>query len=169
VHKYGQIIGYATSDIRPGDRVHTHNLGFGKGEGEGEGALHLEVEFSTAVPNVDYVSPAEQRSFPGFARPMGVSVHQLYWCSLHRQLFRSTVNAIADHFAIRTRCAIFRRGCVFAVTHKSGCGQHLGGADHQVLQRTVAGMADIQCRRLPDRRPRAVRSIRRRRWRRARD
>ena len=41
VHKFGQIIGYATMDIRPGEWVHTRNLGFGKGHVEGSGALEI--------------------------------------------------------------------------------------------------------------------------------
>src|SRR5690554_2070145 len=32
VHKYGQVIGVATTDIAPGEHVHTHNLGFEDGE-----------------------------------------------------------------------------------------------------------------------------------------
>src|ERR1041385_8507136 len=41
VHKYGQVIGYATADIRPGDWVHSHNLH--------NGHLGLEYEFGTDV------------------------------------------------------------------------------------------------------------------------
>ena len=29
VHRYGQVIGFATQPIRPGEHVHTHNLGAG--------------------------------------------------------------------------------------------------------------------------------------------
>ncbi|MCA1600037.1 MAG: UxaA family hydrolase, partial [Chloroflexi bacterium] len=29
VHKYGQVIGFATTPIAPGDHVHSHNLGVG--------------------------------------------------------------------------------------------------------------------------------------------
>ena len=29
VHKYGQVIGFATAPIAPGDHVHSHNLGVG--------------------------------------------------------------------------------------------------------------------------------------------
>ena len=71
VRRYGQIIGYATADIRPGDWVHTRNLGFGKGEGEGAEALHLDYEYSSAVPAVEYVPEALRRTFPGFLRSDG--------------------------------------------------------------------------------------------------
>src|SRR5947209_15566420 len=62
VHKFGQIIGYATADIRPGEWVHTRNLGFGKGHVEGSGALALDYEFCTDVPRVDYVPEAQRRT-----------------------------------------------------------------------------------------------------------
>src|SRR5579871_2026584 len=144
VRKYGQIIGYATTDIRPGDHVHTRNLGFGKGEGDGAGALHLDYEYSTAVPTVDYYGPERQRTFPGYARPDGrvgtrnyVALVSTVNCSA------STVQAIADHFrgpdALRDFPGV---DGVIPVAHKSGCGMHLGGADYAQLQRTLGGMAN---------------------------
>src|SRR5215210_4371921 len=47
IHRYGQIIGFATQDVVPGDHVHTHNLGvqdFGR-----------EYIFSVDVQPVAYV------------------------------------------------------------------------------------------------------------------
>lgn len=143
VHKYGQIIGYATHDIRPGDRVHTHNLGFGRGEGEGEGALRLDYAFSTDVPAVEYCPPEQRRTFPGFLRPDGrvgtrnyVAVISTVNCSA------STVRGIVDAFrspdALRDFPGV---DGVMALTHKSGCGQSLGSEDYRLLQRTLAGMA----------------------------
>jgi altronate hydrolase len=144
VRKYGQVIGYATTTIRPGEWVHTHNLGFGVGEGEGRNALHLDYQYSTDVPTVDYYGPARQRTFLGYARPDGrvgtrnyVALVSTVNCSA------STIQAIADHFrspeALRDFPGV---DGVIPVTHKSGCGQHLGGADYVQLQRTLAGMAD---------------------------
>lgn len=144
VRKYGQVIGYATADIRPGDWVHTRNLGFGAGEGEGAGALQLQIEYSTDVPKVDYVGPEQQRTFPGYARPDGrvgtrnyVAVVSTVNCSAE------TVKAIADRFRDTDGLRDFPGvDGVLPVTHGGGCGVHLGGADYQQLQRTLAGMAD---------------------------
>lgn len=144
VHKYGQVIGYATQAIQPGDWVHTNNLGFGKGEGDGAGALHLDYEYSTAIPPVDYVGADRQRTFPGYARTDGrvgtrnyVALVSTVNCSA------STVQAIAEHFrrpdALRDFPGV---DGVIPVAHKSGCGQQLGSQDYKVLQRTLAGMAD---------------------------
>src|ERR1051325_9493398 len=63
VRKYGQISGYASANIAPGEWVHTQNLGFGKGSVEGAGALALDYEYSTAIPEVQYVPAAERRTF----------------------------------------------------------------------------------------------------------
>src|SRR6185503_13138507 len=41
VRRYGQVIGFATQDIAPGDHVHLHNLGFS--------TLQQDYEFSTDV------------------------------------------------------------------------------------------------------------------------
>jgi len=144
VHKYGQIIGYATLDIRAGDHVHTRNLGYGRGESGGAGALHLDYEYSTAIPEVAYYGPEQQRTFPGYGRPDGrmgtrnyVALVSTVNCSA------STVNAIADHFrspeALRDFPGV---DGVLPVAHKSGCGMHLGGEDYHTLQRTLAGMAN---------------------------
>lgn len=144
VHKYGQVIGYATGNIQTGDRVHTHNLGFGKGEGDGAGALHLDLEYSTAVPKVDYYPPDQQRTFPGFARPDGrvgtrnyVALVSTVNCSA------STVKAIADHFRTPEALRDFPGvDGVIALAHKTGCGQSLGSQDYKLLQRTLGGMAN---------------------------
>ncbi|HZP82968.1 MAG TPA: altronate dehydratase family protein [Chthonomonadaceae bacterium] len=144
VRKYGQVIGYATAPIRPGDWVHTQNLGFGKGEGEGAGALHLDYEYSTEVSTVDYYPPEQQRTFPGYARPDGrvgtrnyIALVSTVNCSAN------TVQAIADKFRASDLLKEFPGvDGVIPVTHKTGCGQHLGGPDYEQLQRTLAGMAD---------------------------
>lgn len=144
VRKFGQIIGYATQPIAPGDWVHTRNLGFGVGEGEGEGALNLRYEFSTDVPVVNGCAPEQVRLFPGFLRADGrvgtrnyVALISTVNCSA------STVHAIADVFRSAEALRDFPGvDGVIPIAHKSGCGQHLGGVDYRQLQRTLAGFAD---------------------------
>ena len=144
VRRYGQIIGYATADIEPGDWVHTRNLGFGKGQGEGGDALHLDYEYSAAVPPVDYVPEAQRRTFPGYLRPDGrvgtrnyVALVSTVNCSA------AVVQAIADRFCSPEAMQDFPGvDGVIAVAHKTGCGMHLGGRDYEQLQRTLAGMGE---------------------------
>ncbi len=144
VRKYGQIIGYATRPITPGDWVHTHNLGFGAGQGEGQNALHLDYEYSTDVPRVEYYGPELQRTFLGYARPDGrVGTRNYVALASTVNCSASTVLAIADRFRSPDAMRDFPGvDGVFPITHKSGCGQHLGGADFALLQRTLGGMVD---------------------------
>ena len=60
VRRYGQIIGFATEEIRVGDHIHTQNLGIG--------ALQREYEFCTDVRPVDFHPPEAMRTFDGFKR-----------------------------------------------------------------------------------------------------
>ena len=144
VRKYGQVIGYATRPILAGDWVHVQNLGFGAGETAGAGALHLDYEFSSDVPQVDYVPAHLQRTFPGFARADGrvgtrnyVALVSTVNCSA------STVNAIADRFRSPEIMRDFPGvDGVIPYAHKSGCGQAMGSEDYHQLQRTLSGMAD---------------------------
>jgi len=144
VRKYGQIIGYALADIQPGEWVHTRNLGFGAGQGAGDTALALDYAYASDIPAVDYYPEAQQRTFPGFLRADGrvgtrnyVSLVSTVNCS------SSTVRAIADVFRAPGALADFLGiDGVNPLIHKSGCGQHLGGADYVQLQRTIGGFAD---------------------------
>ncbi len=144
VLKYGQIIGYALSNIEPGDWVHTENLGFGKGEAGGAGGLSLDYEFSVDVPITDYYPQDKQRTFPGYLRSDGrVGTRNYVGLISTVNCSASTVQRIADYFRTPDALKEFPGvDGVFPVAHKSGCGQHLGGDDFKTLQRTLAGMAD---------------------------
>jgi altronate hydrolase len=67
VMKFGQIIGFAKTDIAPGDWVHEHNCGIG----EQHGAFARDYAFSQGVTPVDYVPEAERATFEGFRRANG--------------------------------------------------------------------------------------------------
>lgn len=144
VKKYGQIIGYALSQINVGDKVHTSNLGFGKGQGEGDGALSLAVEYSTDVPVVQFTPEEQRRTFPGFVRKDGRVGTRNYVAILSTVNCSSSVTrAVADHFRTPEALKDFPGvDGVIAITHKGGCGLHIGGDEYRLLQRTLAGFAD---------------------------
>src|SRR5947199_2190091 len=54
VRKYGQVIGFATRAITPGEHVHSHNLAVG--------GLRLDYEYGTEVRPVAAVPEAERRT-----------------------------------------------------------------------------------------------------------
>ena len=61
VHKFGQIIGFATDDISAGDHVHVHNLAFGDHGEAGDIGRHL-ASAKAAIPSV------APRTFDGYLR-----------------------------------------------------------------------------------------------------
>jgi altronate hydrolase len=68
VRKYGQLIGYATEDIRPGEHVHVHNLEMG--------GHKLDYEFGTELHPMS--APGPMRTFQGYRRPDGRAATRNY-------------------------------------------------------------------------------------------
>ncbi len=133
VRRYGQVIGFATCDVAPGDHVHTHNLAIGE--------LHREYEVGTDVRPVDYYPPEKMRYFDGYRREDGRVGTRNYVAVI------STVNCSASVCQfIREKFRDVQKDFpnvdgVLAITHKSGCGTKLFGEDHLALQRVLAGYA----------------------------
>jgi altronate hydrolase len=67
VVKFGQIIGFATKDIPPGEWVHEHNCGVGAEHG----AFERDYAFCEGVVPVDFVPDAERATFEGYLRANG--------------------------------------------------------------------------------------------------
>ncbi|HIE52644.1 MAG TPA: altronate dehydratase [Armatimonadetes bacterium] len=133
VHKYGQVIGFATRPIASGEHVHTHNLGLGE--------LTAAGEFGTAVRPVEYVPEGERCTFEGFLRPDGRAGTRNYVLVLATTNCSAFVaRAIAEQFREAPRDYPQVDG-VAALTHAGGCGSQLGGEGYHQLQRTLAGYA----------------------------
>lgn len=135
--RYGQIIGFATDAIQPGQHVHTHNCGmgdFGRDYAYGQGATPT-----------DYV--AEPATFQGIRRADGrvatrnfIGILTSVNCSAH------VAQVVADYFKPNpitghNPLAEFPHvDGVVALTHKTGCGM----TQHEpltVLRRTLGGYA----------------------------
>ncbi|UCF85201.1 MAG: UxaA family hydrolase, partial [Desulfobacteraceae bacterium] len=63
VRKYGQIIGFASKDIQPGDHVHTHNMGMGD--------FIRDYSIGADARLTEIISKAEQATFNGIIRKDG--------------------------------------------------------------------------------------------------
>ena len=134
VHKYGQVIGFATRAISPGDHVHVKNLGVRP--------LSLEIEYSTAVPQVEYVPEALRATFQGFKRPQGSAGTRNYLAVVSTVNCSATVSRyIADRFRGDALKEYPNVDGIIAVTHKAGCGMNIQGDDLKMLERTLAGFA----------------------------
>ncbi len=137
VRRYGQIIGFASQPIAPGDWVHTHNTSMGE--------LALEYAWGVdARPNAPVEVPAH---FMGLRRANGSVATRNYIgiitsvnCSAH------VADLIAQAFRKNPLTGDNPLGewgnvdGVIALTHKTGCGM-TEGEPLRVLRRTLAGFA----------------------------
>jgi altronate hydrolase len=131
VHRYNQIIGFATQDIHPGDHVHVHNVTMGD--------FQRDYAYCSLVKKTDHV--AQPATFMGIKRPDGSVATRNYIGILTSVNCSATVaRMIAEHFKNRLDDYPNVDGVV-ALTHKSGCGMASEGEATDVLRRTIAGYA----------------------------
>jgi altronate hydrolase len=137
VKRYGQVIGFATKEIKLGEHVHDHNLAVGD--------FSRDYAYCTDYRPTDFV--AEPRTFMGIRRDDGrvatrnyIGILSTVNCSAHvvdlvaRAFERNPItgeNPLADYPNVDG---------VVALTHKGGCGMSAGEPLH-ILQRTMAGYA----------------------------
>jgi altronate hydrolase len=138
VHKYGQIIGFASKEIEPGDWVHVHNVG--------ADAFERDYAFCRDCPPRPAAAPT--RYFMGYDRgPQRadpyrygtrnyIAVISTVNCSAH------TSKYIAQRFHATDLLKQYPNvDGVISITHKAGCAMQFDGADHRQLDRTLAGFA----------------------------
>src|SRR3954464_5124558 len=131
VHRYNQIIGFATQAIKAGDHVHVHNVAMGD--------FQRDYAFCALARKTDYVS--EPATFMGIRRADGRVATRNYIGILTSVNCSATVaRMIAEHFKNRLDEYPNVDGVV-ALTHKSGCGMASEGEATDVLRRTIAGYA----------------------------
>src|SRR5438105_2115041 len=131
VHRYNQIIGFATQPIAPGDHVHVHNVAMGD--------FQRDYAFCTGVRPTEYVQPPA--TFMGIKRADGRVATRNYIGILTSVNCSATVaRMIAEHFRNNLTEHPNVDGVV-ALTHKTGCGMASEGEATDVLRRTIAGYA----------------------------
>ncbi len=142
IRRYGQIIGFATRAIAPGDHVHTQNC-----------AVHdfaRTYESGIDVKPVAFVPESQRRTFNGFVRPDGrvgtrnfIAVIPSVNCS------SGVVRHVMEHFSSPQARELMKSfpnvDGVIGLTHKSGCGSRYGSKEVLLLQRTLAGFARHSC------------------------
>lgn len=136
VQRYGQNIGFATTDIQPGQHVHVQNLSI-----KDMGSLKLDHDFCADYQPVELVPESERRTFMGFKRKDGRAGTRNYVAVLASVNCASSATvAIAAHFNESNALDAFPNvDGVIALPHKGGCGAHIGSRDLQLFQRTLAG------------------------------
>jgi altronate hydrolase len=137
VRRYGQIIGFATAPIAPGEHVHVQNCGMGD--------FAKDYAYGQDAQPTDYLNaPA---NFMGIRRPDGQVATRNYIgvltsvnCSAH------VADVVADYFKRNPFTGADPLADypnvdgVVALTHKSGCGM-TQGEPLTLLRRTLGGYA----------------------------
>jgi len=135
VRKYGQIIGFASKHIAPGEWVHEHNVG-----------LHdfaRDYRFAEDARNDEVLPPEARATFQGYVRPNGRSGTRNYIGIL------TSVNCSASVAKFIAE-AINRSGALddypeidgaVPFVHGTGCGMAAYGEGFDVLRRTQWGYA----------------------------
>jgi altronate hydrolase len=131
VHRYNQIIGFATQDIAPGDHVHVHNVAMGD--------FQRDYAYCSLARQTEFVQ--QQKTFMGIVRPDGRVATRNYIGILTSVNCSATVaRMIARHF--ENNLSEFPNvDGVVALTHKTGCGMDSEGEATHLLRRTIAGYA----------------------------
>ncbi len=138
VRRYGQIVGFASREIGPGEHVHSHNLTVG------EAALELDYAVGADSVPVELVPEAARRTFLGFRRPDGRAGTRNYVAVLASvNCSSSATRQVVE--AVRVSGVLERYpnvDDVIAFPTKGGCGAHHGSPGLAQLQRTLGGIVD---------------------------
>jgi len=135
VRKFGQIIGFATTPVAPGDWLHEHNVGVHD--------FARDYAFATEARPVDVLPVAEQATFRGYRRANGkvgtrnyVGILTSVNCSatvarfIAEEINRSGI--LADYPTIDG---------VIPLVHGTGCAIDTRGEAYDILKRTQWGYA----------------------------
>ncbi|MDI6727116.1 MAG: altronate dehydratase family protein [Smithellaceae bacterium] len=132
LRKYGQVIGFASREIRQGDHVHLQNLEMK--EVARDHAIGAERRQTNLVAVLD------RASFSGIIRPDGRAATRNYLGVLATvNCSASVARMIADQF--KDLSPYPNLDGVVALGHGSGCCMIPGGEAHRLLQRSLAGYA----------------------------
>ena len=135
VRKYGQIIGFASKSIVPGDWVHEHNV-----------VLHdfaRDYRFAEDAKNDELLPPELRAQFEGYVRPNGRTGTRNYIGVLTSVNCSATVAKFIAEAVNRSDMLADYPGIdgVVAFVHGTGCGMAARGEGWDVLRRTQWGYA----------------------------
>jgi altronate hydrolase len=133
--KFGQIIGFATEDIAPGQHIHTHNCSFAEFE--------RDYAFAQDAKDEPLLPPEARATFQGYRRGNGKAGTRNYIGVL------TSVNCSASVARFMAE-AVNRSGImeqfpnvdgVVSFVHGTGCGLAGSGEGYEALERTQWGYA----------------------------
>ena len=135
VIKFGQIIGFATEDIVPGQHIHTHNCGFA--------AFERDYAFGVDAKPVEILPVERQATFQGFRRANGkVGTRNYVGVVTSVNCSATVARFIAEEV---NRSGLLKDypniDGVIPLVHSTGCGIDYNGETFEVLKRTTWGYA----------------------------
>ena len=134
VRKYAQFIGLASTDIAPGDHVHTHNVDFRN--------TQTEYQFGTDLRPVDAVAETIRDTFMGYHRENGrVGTRNYIAVVTSVNCSATAARRIADAFGPEEMAQYPNVDGVVAFVHGTGCGMAGDGEGFEALQRVMWGYA----------------------------
>ncbi len=131
VWRYGNVIGFASASIEPGEHVHVHNLGY------------KELDASDIVPGEGreiHLPHAPPATFLGFQRADGRVGTRNYIAVVAASNCAAYTSELIAHSFAEEKLPANVDGVV-AFPHGEGCGQAIGPDTNQ-LQRTLQGVLD---------------------------
>jgi altronate hydrolase len=135
VLKFGQIIGFASCDIAPGDWVHEHNV-----------EMHdfaRDYAFASEAKPTEFVPAAEQATFEGFRRVNGKVGTRNYIGILTSVNCSASVARFMAEEVVRSGILADYPNVdgVIPLVHGGGCALDVKGEGYEVLKRTQWGYA----------------------------
>ena len=133
--KFGQIIGFASADILPGEHIHTHNCGFA--------AFERDYAFAQDAKE-EPILPLEARAtFEGFRRASGAVGTRNYIGVMTSVNCSATVARFIAEEVKRSGILDDYPNIdgVIPLVHSTGCGIDSDGETFEVLKRTTWGYA----------------------------
>ena len=131
IRKYAQVIGYAATDIAPGDHVHTHNVEF----------RNTDADYAFGT-NLRPATPAIGDTFMGFRRENGdVGTRNYVAIVTSVNCSATAARMIAAHFTPEILSEYPNVDGVVAFVHGTGCGMAGDGEGFEALQRVMWGYA----------------------------
>ena len=135
VRKFGQIIGFASEDIAPGQHVHTHNCGFA--------AFERDYAFCQDAREEQLLPPEARATFQGFRRKSGRAGTRNYIGVVTSVNCSATVARFIAEEVNRSGLLDDYPSIdgVIPLVHSTGCGIDYNGEAFEVLKRTTWGYA----------------------------
>lgn len=133
--KFGQIIGFASEDIAPGEHVHTHNCAYAE--------FDRDYAFAEGAKDEAILPIEQQATFEGYRRANGRAGTRNYIAILTSVNCSASVARFMAEEANRSGLLDDYPNVdgVAAFVHGTGCGMATNSAGFEFLERTQWGMA----------------------------